>query len=137
VQDGLGLVFTVRDSQVRLLSFGRERDFAERMARHLEAHYPDRVSVLQPSVLRAHVDRAIEAAQGLGLSTERAICRHLNLCMTCGWDYLDQPENGWMRDRYLDNAALGVPDERMRLLVDEVLRRMEIEEHNQRLRGGA
>jgi ribosomal protein S13 len=133
----VGLVFTVRAFQVRHLSLGREQEFAERMIRHLEAHYPDRVGVLRPDALRTHVEHAIGTARGLGLSTERAICRHLNLCMTCGWGYLDEPENAWMRDRYLGDAALGAPDERMRLLVDEVLRRMEIEAQNQRLRSGA
>ena len=128
------VVLVIRESQIQALSIRRTQEFTARMLCHIGAHYGERARALEPAALLVRVETALDEARGHGLKTERSLYQYMNLCMSFGWTYLDEPENAWMRERYLSNTALGSPESRLRLLADEVLRRMEVDEHNAQLR---
>jgi hypothetical protein len=126
-------MLTIRTAQLHRLATVREEELADRLAEHLREHFTA-LAAVEPSALRARAEEVLASGTRMGLETERSLYQHANLCAVLGWDYIDRPENAWMRERYLDEPRLGAPADRMRQLLDQCVWRIEVEEHNARLR---
>ncbi|HEX8244896.1 MAG TPA: hypothetical protein VF541_15415 [Longimicrobium sp.] len=126
-------MLTVRNGQLAALADERARDFAERMCRHLRHEFPAETAALGDAELRTAVDAALARARAWGLASGEELCRWLNLCACFGWAFDRDPALPWMRAALAD-AGGGAPGERLHLLYERALHRLETEARNRRLR---
>lgn len=95
--------------------------------------FPEATASLDDGRLEELVAQAQARAESYGLTSDADRARFLNLAAVFGWDFDQDPERGWMQ-AMLTDPAVSSPSERLRLLAAACVRRLEIEEHNRRLR---
>lgn len=106
-------------------------DLAE--SARLRAAFPAATAALDDIQLLESVTQTRLRAESYGLASDADLARFLNLAVVFGWDFDHDPERTWMR-RMLTDPTISSPSERLRLLTAAAIRRLEIEEHNRRLR---
>ena len=119
-------MLTIRKEQVQALSRVTIQEFEKDMLQHLMQFFPDESAAMGNKELRAHIRHAIARAKGYGVSSERDLCKYLNLTMVYGRDFDTDPEVEWMRD-FLTDPDVSDPGERMSRLYAEALYRLEPE----------
>jgi hypothetical protein len=90
-------VLTVRKQQIALLGNERRHRFAERLTGHARAHFPEVCRELGHE-LGMTVHECIRQGQEHGLSTERELCKYLNLVFTFGRNFDRDPMCSWASD---------------------------------------
>ena len=119
-------MLTVRKEQVRALGRAMMQEFEKDMLRHLQQFFPDESSAMGNRALRELIRHAIARAKDYGLTSERDLCKYLNLAMVYGGDFDTDPELEWMRG-FLADPDVPDPSERMSRLYAESLHRLEPE----------
>jgi len=124
-------VYRLRKEQIDSLGRDLEERFAADAIEHLCRYFEPQCGDLDE--LRAVVHRTIERGHRYGLRSDRALLRLLNVTMVLGEDFDEVEQFRWAAEYLLDSA---VPDaeERVALLSSEVLRRLRLREHNDKLR---
>jgi len=103
------------------------------MCDHLRAHFSAEVSEMTPAELHEAVRMAIARARVYRLTSARDICRFLNLCAVFGWEFdADETLGDVLRDTRIAN-----PSVRLQRLYARCVRRLEVEEQNERMQAGA
>jgi hypothetical protein len=119
-------MLTIRKEQMQALSRVTIQEFEKDMAQHLTQFFPDESAAMGDKALRAHIRHAIARAKEYGVTSERDLCKYLNLTMVYGRDFDTDPELEWMRD-FLTDPEVPDPSERMSRLYAETLYRFEPE----------
>ncbi|GJJ00751.1 hypothetical protein RugamoR64_12890 [Duganella rhizosphaerae] len=124
-----------RISPAHLQTFAQQAhdNFVAAMAAHLHTHFPALAWSLTPDELRDHINACIERAARYQLTSQRQVCRYLNLAATYGWNFDGDPERSWMRE-ILTDSSLAQPGDRLDRLVQSCLHRQGIEAQNLALR---
>ena len=120
---------TIRRIQLDALALARFRSFVERMCRHLRTEFGEEVGEMNEAELRHAVESGISRARAYGLRSAQDLCRFLNLCAVFGWEFdEDESLREVLTDDAVENASV-----RLRRVYARCLRRLEVEEHNERL----
>jgi hypothetical protein len=119
-------MLTIRKEQVQALGRVAIQEFEKNMLRHLKQFFGDESAAMGDEALREHIRHAISRAKQYGLTSERDLCKYLNLTMVYGGDFDTHPELEWMRD-FLTDPEVPDPSERMSRLYAETLYRFEPE----------
>ena len=125
-------MLTIRKEQTQVFNRVTMQVFEKDMVRHLMRFFPDEAAAMGNKELRAHIRHAIARAKGYGVSSERDLCKYLNLTMVYGRDFDTDPELEWMRG-FLVDPDVPDPSERMSRLQEEALYRPELEEAKRRV----
>ena len=120
------VMLTIRKAQIQALGRVVMQEFEKDMLQHLEQFFPDESSAMGDKALRELIRHAIARAKDYGLTSERDLCKYLNLTMVYGRDFDTDPELEWMRGFLTDPDVLD-PSERMSRLYAESLHRLEQE----------
>lgn len=124
-------MLTIRKEQMQALRRVTIQEFEKDMLQHLMQFFPDESAAMGDKALRAHIRHAIARAKEYGVTSERDLCKYLNLTMVYGRNFDTDRELEWMRD-FLTDADVPDPSERMSRLYAEALYRLELEEENRR-----
>ena len=127
-------MLTIRKEQVQALSRVTIQEFEKDMLQHLMQFFPDESAAMGDKALRAHIRHAIARAKEYGVTSERDLCKYLNLTMVYGRNFDTDRELEWMRD-FLTDADVPDPSERMSRLYAEALYRLELGAEDSRSSG--
>jgi hypothetical protein len=115
--------FTIRNEQLAAFSLAMEADFLARLEKHVRQHFADACGALGHG-LRGHLRKAIELARGVGLESERDLCKYASLTLLCGLYFASDSSRIWMQ-RMLEDESISSPSERLEHLYAETVRRRE------------
>jgi hypothetical protein len=123
----------IRQAQHQVLSEHAQNQFIESMVDHLRHCFPAVAWALTAEELRQHLHDCIAHAAGYGITSQRQVCRFVNLAACYGWRFDRDPELFWMR-KILTDTSLALPGERLDHLVQSCLQRERIAQENALLR---
>lgn len=126
-------MITLSNDQMALFTQVAEEGFVERLCAALREQFPQELAAYAASALRRQVGETLQRARGYGLESEADCSRYLNLAVTCGWAFDEQPDNAWMRN-YLTDPDITLPGKRLHRLVDRCLHLERVEQQNAALR---
>lgn len=86
----------LRAEQMEALRAVKLHAFADRLLVHAKHYFPSACRALGEDGTRAHISHAIERARVYDLSTERDLCKYLNLTFSFGRDFDTDPGHAWM-----------------------------------------
>ncbi|APR76826.1 Hypothetical protein A7982_02173 [Minicystis rosea] len=121
----------IRDIQAATLVASLHERLVEQVRDHLRAHFGDD-GARDPEVERARAVALVERAARYGLTSPRDCCDFANVAAAWSWRGDHSPEHAWIEARLQDPRVAGA-SERMRLLAEESMQRLEIQERNRRL----
>jgi|GEM_PF-1200294 len=99
------------------------------LAAHCRTYYPDAVSHLSDAALIEQLQHCQQRAQAYGLTSRRDLYRFVNLALSFGWEFDLDAKLPWMR-QYLTDPRIDSPAQRLELLVQYAIHRLEVEETN-------
>lgn len=108
--------------------------FCRDLTRDLKSSFPDECRKFSDTDLELKVSARINDARTVGLCSISSINRFVLVSVTCDWTFEDSPHYLWMTEKYLNRVELGDPDQRMNLLWDQFLYRLEVEDKNDHTR---
>ncbi len=123
----------IRQTQLQAFALPSRDAFIKEMVIHLRTFFPATAWLLTIDELRDHIGSCINRAGRYQLNSRRQVCRFINLAASYGWNFDSDPQLSWMREILLD-TSLAAPGERLDQLMQNCLRRQEIEERNLALR---
>jgi hypothetical protein len=124
-------MLTIRKEQMKVFGRVTMQEFEKDMVLHLMHFFPDESAAMGDKALRAHIRHAIARAKEYSVTSERDLCKYLNLTMVYGRDFDTDPNLEWMKD-FLADPEVPNPGERMARLHAEALYRLELEEENRK-----
>ena len=83
--------------------------------------------------LRPWVEAEVQRGRSYGLRSARALTGFVALACIYGARFETTPRHAWMRAQ-LEDTRVSRPDQRMALLMDECIRRSQVEQNNARAR---
>ena len=119
----------IRKEQIAALSeTGRHRMILNIMA-HVKEYFPEETEVVAEDELYERISRTIERAKPYGILAERDVYKFVDVSMIYGMEFDEAEETAWTKT-YLTDPDIPGPRQRMDLLFDEVVHRLETEENN-------
>ena len=88
-------MLTLRQAQMDALDADRARDFEARLVQHLRTVFPSRCEPLGDQGLLDVARDGIERAESHGLSSEREICKYVDLMFVLGPGFDRDPRLPW------------------------------------------
>lgn len=113
-------MLTLRHEQMKALRRQRQEQFLERLAAHARRFFPRQTEGLRAHDLRQVCRSALQRGSRHGLSTERDLCKFLNLVFVFGPEFDEDPALPWVRP-FLDDPTTG-PTLKINRLYLEALR---------------
>ena len=92
----------IRNEQMQAFGNEADREFQQRLVRHVAKMFPKKATALGPAGLRARVRRGVTKARKHGFATERHIATYVDLTMAVGMDFDRLP---WAQPVLLDREA--------------------------------
>ncbi|WNG52001.1 hypothetical protein F0U60_53765 [Archangium minus] len=126
-------MLTIRSHQLGVFEEAQAQHFLLHLMAHVRTHFPEEVGVLDDALLRARIEQGVRQGHALGLVTRRDLSRFINLLVASDWEFARAPEHAWMKD-YLEDPGVSSPSVRLERLVQEFIRRGELEARNAVLR---
>ncbi|HLT38378.1 MAG TPA: hypothetical protein VK034_18960 [Enhygromyxa sp.] len=108
--EGDTALLSIRSSQLGILATDLHRRNPAPFLSHARRHHPERCAALGEVELLAVVDAAIVRGGGYGLTSQRDLCRFLDIVLVIGDD--PQREFDWL-DEVLSNPATTDPGLRL------------------------
>lgn len=109
-------MFVVRRRQIEAMRARLEQRFEEQMVIHLHTFFPERCAELGEPGVRTAIIYAINRAARYDITSERDICKYLNLMFVYGFQFDVDPELPWAA-AILNDATLGRSSVKMHLLM--------------------
>lgn len=125
-------MLVIRKEQMEIFKREAMRQFEKEMALHIKQYFLGMDVAFQEDILLTYIRYIISRAKSYGLSSERDLCKYLNLSMICGRDFDNNPHLSWMT-KILSNSGITNPSDRIEKLYKEVLHRLEHQESGRRL----
>ncbi|WP_438042955.1 hypothetical protein [Sorangium sp. So ce128] len=119
----------VRAEQLRALAAAREARFMRELEAHVRRHFPAVAEAQSPSALQASLRAAVARATAHGLESPEDLCLYANIGAVLGWEFEATPQHAWIGE-LLRDASIASTSHRLRLAVNEVGRRLSLEEQN-------
>ena len=88
-------MLVIRKEQMEVLSHYVLKGFEDRMVEHLNEFFPDQCETLGEPDVREAVQYGIDRAGSYGITSERDVCKYLNLMFTFGRDFDVDPRLPW------------------------------------------
>jgi hypothetical protein len=88
------------------------KSFEDWMVAHLTEFFPGECRVLGYPEVRATIRYGIEKAERYGITTEREVCKYIDLMYALGQDFDSNPDLPWVQE-ILQDETLPDPEERM------------------------
>jgi hypothetical protein len=126
-------MLAIRDEQLEAFARVREEAFEARMQSHLRRYFPAACAAMPDVFFPLFVRAGIAAAREWSLTSERHVCKFLNLAIVFGVRFFEQPHLAWMRAALLD-PALPDPGDRLDHLYQQTIHRLRREERERSLR---
>ena len=127
-------MFVIRSNQMEVLTRPARDAFVNAMIVHCKTYFPEVVSAYDDESLENLVAETIKHARTrYGMHCPQGLCRFINLAATLGWQFDLEPQNAWMRSRFLLNPQVSNPADRIDLLVAEMEYRQQVAEYNRSL----
>lgn len=126
-------MLTLRINQVQALAAGRRAHFHKELRDHLRHWFKPECDALGAEGLDIFVDRGVAHARKLGLCSERALFKYMNLALLYGPELGEADSTRWMNDYLLDEQVADV-EERLNRLYSRVLFERERETLNAQVR---
>jgi hypothetical protein len=95
----------IRQEQMSALAKGGATAFEDRMVVHLNKCFPGRCQKLPEVQVRETIRLGIDRAAGYGVSTERDVCKYIDLMMVFGRDFDERADLPWA-SRILNDLVL-------------------------------
>jgi hypothetical protein len=99
-----GDVLIIRREQMRALSQITREALVERLAAHLRKHFPDACAALGPEGLVALISEGLARAEKHGFHSNTDVARWLNLMVTFGRAFDEDPRLPWAAARLASDA---------------------------------
>jgi len=125
-------MLTIRDAQLTILRAPQRERFIDAMCQHLRHHFQEELAALDDNRLKLKVSQSLKRAATYGVTSQQDSYRYLNLAATYGWEFDQDPDLSWMQ-RYLTDPHITHASERLNLLVDQCIYRIDVEAHNRQL----
>jgi hypothetical protein len=105
-------MLTIRREQMKPFEESARRRFAQRLAEHARAIFPDRCAELGAQGLLALVDEGVARARRYGVHLERDVALFVDLMLALGARFDEDPELAWARKILEDDFT---PDATLRM----------------------
>jgi uncharacterized protein YpbB len=130
-------MLTIHAHQFAALAAQARRTYMRTLAALCREQFSEQVETLNEPDLLAKVTQAAQrAADAYELNGALDLQRFVSLAAEHGWSFDEQAENAWMLSRFLENARVSSPSERLELLVEELQHRAQVAADNAKLRAG-
>lgn len=116
-------MLTIRKPQLEALGARHRAAFAARIAEHLGRFFPERCRVLGADGVAEAVEHGITRAALYGITSERDVCKYIDLMFVFGRD-LDRAESHPWAARILARHATMAPGALVEALLDKAMRMM-------------
>jgi len=83
-------MFRMKRAQWDAFERAEVEQFEDEMVTHLREHFADECQRMGDEGLREFIAEGIERSERVGITTERSVCKYLNLAMCFGADFLKQ-----------------------------------------------
>ena len=123
----------IRDAQMAVFRAPQHQRFIDAMCKHLRDTFPEEMAPFDDNTLKLKVSQTLKRAAGYGLTSKQDSCRYLNLAATYGWEFDQNPQQQWMH-HYLTDPQVTSTSERLNLLVDQCIYRIDVQARNRQLR---
>jgi len=88
------------------------KSFEDWMLVHLKNFFPDEYQALGDPEIRETIKYGIGKAESYGITTEREVCKYIDLMFVLGQDFDTNPDLPWVQE-ILQDETLPDPEERM------------------------
>jgi hypothetical protein len=113
----------IRKPQLEALGARHRSAFAARLGEHLGRFFPERCRVLGPEGVAEAIEHGITRAALYGLTSERDVCKYIDLMFVFGRDF-DRAECQPWAARILARRATTPPGALVEALLDKAMRMM-------------
>jgi hypothetical protein len=101
-------MLSIRDDQFEALSRDLRERFLARFVEHVQAVWPDRVTVITDEAIRAQGEQGIRLAERYDIRREVDVLQLLDLFFAFGWDFeRGPPDDGWAQPILSDPQLVG------------------------------
>lgn len=111
----------VRQDQIAVFSNHSNRKFEDSMVRHLNENFPSWSASAGECAVRETVRRGIRQSSTYGITSQRDVCRYVDLMVVFGNDFDHDPQLPWA-SRILNDAFYRDPTTKTEALHDEAMR---------------
>lgn len=101
-------MFAIRSAQTHVLMSDQIEAFRRGLVDHAHRFFPRHCSALGEDGLDEWIEIGLERAREHGFSSERDLCKYLNLTFTFGSDFDSDPTLIWAREA-LSSGGLATP----------------------------
>ncbi|MGH9689274.1 MAG: hypothetical protein ACRD5K_19575 [Candidatus Acidiferrales bacterium] len=108
-------MFTIRKEQIEVFRAPALKAYEDRMIAHLCRCFPTKCQAQSEADLREMIRHGVRTAAKYGFTTERHVCKYIDLMMVYGQEFADDPELPWARAILHDKtqAAPGIIMDRL------------------------
>lgn len=124
----------LREEQMLVLARASQQAFEDRALAHVHQYFTSRCEVLGTEGVREALQHGIERARSYGFTSERNLCKYLNLMFTFGLNFDLDPELPWAAELL---GLGGAPSRRMARLYETALAQEAAGSHSPAPRRGA
>ncbi len=89
---------TIRQAQLAILSRIELRKFEDWMVEHLNKFFPGQCEAAGEEQIRATIQYGVKRAASYGITTERDVCKYIDLMVVFGRDFDEDRRFAWTRD---------------------------------------
>ena len=114
----------IRKKQLETLRNPRLKQLHRDLLVHVKEHFQAEVAERTDQELLDHIRRALDQAAVYGLRAERDLYLFVNITLLYGLEFDRQDQTAWTRE-FLEDEAVSEPGQRLALLYDEIIHRLE------------
>jgi hypothetical protein len=114
-------MITIREEQFAAFRRVSIRDFERRMMEHIRKCFPARLDTLGEQKVIDLIKYGIQRAAHYGITTQRDVCKYIDLSVVFGREFDTDPKLPWARSVLEDSSAAGSM-ERMDYLYEVALK---------------
>ena len=101
------------------------KSFEDWMLVHLKNFFPDEYQALGDPEIRETIKYGIGKAESYGITTEREVCKYIDLMFVLGQDFDTNPDLPWVQE-ILQDETLPDPEERMNRLCNMAIQKQSV-----------
>jgi len=105
----------LRKEQMDTFSEAARKSFEDRMVAHLREVFPQRSKRLGEPRVRGKIQHGIERAGTYGITSERDVCRYIDVMFAYGWDFDTDSKLPWA-GRILNDERFLLPEAKVNRL---------------------
>jgi hypothetical protein len=108
-------MLTIRKEQLAVFGPLGKNAFEDRMIAHVKKVFPEQSETLGETKLRASIQYGTQRAAAYRITSERDVCKYIDLMILYGRDFDKDPNNPWAQS-VLQNQAIRNPSSKIERL---------------------